>query len=132
MHTYGKLRMEKQIVDNDGHPVVIGIFYDENNVEWHTVFRETPSNWYVAIDDNGLIESAECDGELSQMERTIIGLDDLNGYENHDGDGSVYGKYWDGTSIVASLPKTVTENITEVPTNLTGGPTLKEVFSGNT
>lgn len=132
MHSYGKLRMEKKTIENENQPpIVIGVFFDANDEEWHSVFRATPSNWYVAINDDNIVVSAEQDAEESQIAGyTILGLDDLSGYENHHGNGSVYGKYWDGTKIVDPA-STVTGQITTAPDDLFGGPTLGEIYGNS-
>lgn len=106
MHNYGKLTMERTQmrlpVDEETVTIVtIGVCYDAEHVEWHDVVERTPSKWYIAVTDDGTVVSAEQDPEQSQVPGfTIIGLDGLGGFENHHGNGSVYGKHWNGEEVV--------------------------------
>lgn len=108
MYDYGKLTMRKEAVEIDGVPFDIGVFYNVHDVEWHEVFTSHPSNWYVAITDDNIVISAEQNPEHSQIAGcTILGLDDLSGFERVSStvsENSVYGKFWNGSAIVMPSP----------------------------
>ncbi len=107
MHDFGKLTMKIETVEVEGQsPVRICVFYDASGVEWHELFRSTPAfDYYVALDNKDRVVSAEPDPEYSQIEgHRILGLsaDEFGDHTRGPG-GTVYGKHWNGSAIVAPV-----------------------------
>jgi len=107
MKNFGKLHMV--IVTEPAEPetgtpeVKFGVFYDENDVLWRDVYEAEGNqfNWYIAVNGDGIVISAERNPWESQITNAdIIGVDSLHGFESRDGSSSVYGKHWNGQAII--------------------------------
>ncbi|MGV1762790.1 hypothetical protein [Rhizobium rhizogenes] len=104
MYDFGRLTANVEIVDlGDGQSVKICVFRDQAGREWHDVFRsQSAFDYYVALDRNDRVVSAEPDPEYSQVAGyRILGIsaEEFGEYTRGPG-GSVYGKQWDGSRLV--------------------------------
>lgn len=103
VHNFGKMHFRPVTVSVETEEGMqkydVHALYDENGVEWHSLVKEHPHPFYIAIDDNGRVISMEQDPELSQVDATLIGIQSDHGYSFGMG-GNVYGKEWDGEKIV--------------------------------
>ncbi len=103
MHSFGKLtpKIETHELEN-GQPVQIYVFYDENGTEWHDLYRSKPAfDFYVALNDQDRVVSMEPDPDHSQIAGcTIIGISkaESGGFSRGPG-GTVYGKQWGAGKI---------------------------------
>jgi hypothetical protein len=102
MKNFGKLTGTIETVAmGTGGEVKIHVLHDQNGVDWHVLFRQFPHPWYIAVQGDGTIISMESDPEQSQISgREIWGIDSNFGFTRGAG-GTVYGKIWDGSKIVA-------------------------------
>lgn len=105
MKNFGKLTSTIETIDlGSSGEVKIHVLRDQNGVEWHVLFRQFPHPWYIAVQSDGTIISMESDPEQSQIAgREIWGIDGDFGFTRGTG-GTVYGKIWDGSKIVARPP----------------------------
>ena len=109
MKYFGQLVVKKFVEKADPEKGIFedatfGAFYDaKTDVLWRDVYEKVENrfNWYIAVDKNGIVISAERFPEQCQIAGfDIYGVDDLSGFENQEGNGSVYGKFWNGKKIV--------------------------------
>ena len=101
MKNYGKMDFKPYEMDGpDGSKLLFGIPYIDD-LPWRDIAKADPSNWYIAVMEDGTIVSAEKDYSQSLiLGASIIGLDNLFGFTNWLEGGTVYGKKWTGTAIV--------------------------------
>ncbi|TQX87151.1 MULTISPECIES: hypothetical protein [unclassified Rhizobium] len=94
--------VDMQLPDGSLTAVKISVLYNNDGVEWHDVFRDSPTcDYYVALDSKSRVVSMEADPEHSQIAgHRIVGLTiaETSGYTRGEG-GNVYGKQWNGTAL---------------------------------
>lgn len=116
MKNFGKFNSIPEIVqlppaqigiDDDGEPIfgpersVTALFFrNAAGEDICQIAKDDPYNFYIAVDDTGIVFSMTDDIEQSQIAGAdIIGIDEDFGFTFGPG-GTVYGKIWDGTAIV--------------------------------
>ncbi|PWL17384.1 hypothetical protein DKP76_11440 [Falsochrobactrum shanghaiense] len=81
----------------DGSPIEVWMYYDKDGVNWLDLTKDSPSNFYIAVDDEGNVVSITDDASMLQIhDLEMVGIDTDFGL-NED---TVLGKIWDGSAIV--------------------------------
>lgn len=93
--------------DAAGNPIISVINYLElensEGVSWQDLVSLHPHPYYIAVMDDGTVFSMESDYEASQIASHFLwGIDETYGFTNGT-NGTVYGKYWNG-SVIAAFP----------------------------
>jgi hypothetical protein len=117
MHNFGKLTMRPktfEFKDDAGNVIdskTVMAFYDVNDVLWHDLYPQFEHDFYIAVNDDGVISSFERDAEQSQIAGfDIIGINadeisaDSSVIPGSEG-GAITGHLWDG-SIMSKRPPT--------------------------
>lgn len=100
MKNFGKMTAVLETVDLETGPVQVYIFRDVDGNDLFDLATEYPHPFYIAVKDDGAIISMETSVDKIQIAGyNIIGIDQDFGYTNGPG-GTVYGKIWDGSTIV--------------------------------
>lgn len=101
--SFGKLTGNRVEVIAHEHVYKYLAFKDVNGVEWHELVNEFgPFDFYIAVDDLGRIFSMESDPDQSQIgDAEIVGINVSGDFHFTRGQGgSIYGKIWNGNTIV--------------------------------
>lgn len=67
MKNFGKMTLKKIPIKHPSYEF-IGIYYDEDGVDWHTNYETNPHKVYAILQDDGKIISWQEDPEQSQID----------------------------------------------------------------
>ncbi|QTO00543.1 hypothetical protein J8E27_12560 [Brucella sp. 458] len=117
MKNFGKMTFSPEPVEQDGKKYNVLFLRDENGVDWFDLAQENPHPLYIAVNAGGVIFQMERDYQAIQTEGVLVGIDSDFGFTRGPG-GTVYGKVWNGATIIDPDANPTPEQVRERMPNL--------------